>query len=132
MFSTLGSNLLLILILTLMYLGSLIANTILGIYNNTSNFKETFSKEKLLNGLLKGLIILVGAMLITIIISLLPEVLTAFGISASSTIVESISVAAMAGVLGSTVMKYAVDAVKKLYTILGAKAEETESVVEEE
>ena len=132
MFSTLGSNLLLILILTLMYLGSLIANTILGIYNNTSNLKETFSKEKLLNGLLKGLIILVGAMLITVIISLLPEVLTAFGISASSTIVESISVAAMAGVLGSTVMKYAVDAVKKLYTILGAKTEETEGVVEEE
>lgn len=132
MFSTLGGNLLLILILTLMYLGSLVANTILGIYNNTSNLKETFSKEKLLNGLLKGLIILVGAMLITIIISLLPEVLTAFGISASSTIVEPISVAAMAGVLGSTVMKYAVDAVKKLYTILGAKAEETEGVVEEE
>lgn len=132
MFSTLGSNLLLILILTLMYLGSLIANTILGIYNNTSNLKETFSKEKLLNGLLKGLIILIGAMLITVIISLLPEVLTAFGISASSAIVESISVAAMAGVLGSTVMKYAVDAVKKLYTILGAKAEETEDVVEEE
>lgn len=132
MFSTLGGNLLLILILTLMYLGSLVANTILGIYNNTSNLKETFSKEKLLNGLLKGLIILVGAMLITVIISLLPEVLTAFGISASSTIVESISVAAMAGVLGSTVMKYAVDAVKKLYTILGAKAEETEGVVEEE
>lgn len=132
MFSTLGGNLLLILILTLMYLGSLVANTILGIYNNTSNLKETFSREKLLNGLLKGLIILVGAMLITVIISLLPEVLTAFGISASSTIVESISVAAMAGVLGSTVMKYAVDAVKKLYTILGAKAEETEGVVEEE
>lgn len=132
MFSTLGSNLLLILILTLMYLGSLIANTILGIYNNTSNLKETFSKEKLLNGLLKGLIILVGAMLITVIISLLPEVLTAFGISASSAIVESISVAAMAGVLGSTVMKYAVDAVKKLYTILGAKTEEMEGVVEEE
>lgn len=132
MFSTLGGNLLLILILTLMYLGSLVANTILGIYNNTSNLKETFSKEKLLNGLLKGLIILVGAMLITVIISLLPEVLTAFGISASSTIVESISVAAMAGVLGSTVMKYAVDAVKKLYTILGAKTEETEGVVEEE
>lgn len=132
MFSTLGGNLLLILILTLMYLGSLVANTILGIYNNTSNLKETFSKEKLLNGLLKGLIILVGAMLITVIISLLPEVLTAFGISASSTIVESISVAAMAGVLGSTVMKYAVDAVKKLYTILGAKTEETEGAVEEE
>lgn len=132
MFSTLGGNLLLILILTLMYLGSLVANTILGIYNNTSNLKETFSKEKLLNGLLKGLIILVGAMLITVIISLLPEVLTAFGISASSTIVESISVAAMAGVLGSTVMKYAVDAVKKLYTILGAKTEETEGVVEKE
>lgn len=124
MFETLLSNLLLILILVVMYLGSLGANTILGIYYNISGIKENFSKEKLLKGLVRGGIVLAGSLLIAGIISLLPEVLTAFGIATESALFESISVAAMAGVIGSTVVRYLSDAVKKLYAILGTKGEE--------
>ena len=124
MFETLLSNLLLVFILVVMYLASLAANTILGIYHNISEVKESFSKEKLISGLARGGIVLFGALLIACIISLLPEVLAAFGIATESALFESISVAAMAGVMGSTIVRYLSDAVKKLYAILGVKGEE--------
>ena len=86
--------------------------------------KENFSKEKLISGLTRGGIVLFGALLIACIISLLPEVLAAFGIATETALFESISVAAMAGVMGSTIVRYLGDAVKKLYAILGVKGEE--------
>ena len=47
MFSTLLNNLALISILIIMYLASMLTNTVLGLYNNISNIKESFSKQKL-------------------------------------------------------------------------------------
>lgn len=121
MFSLLIENVLLITILVFMYLGSLVANTVLGTYHNIANLKESFSKEKLISGLIRGGIVLGGALMITVIISLLPEVLAAFGITAEAALFEGISVIAMGGVLASTIVRYLGDAVKKLYVILGNK-----------
>ena len=118
MFELLFQNLQLIGILILTYLGSLGVNTLLGIYNNLNNFKQEFSKEKLVHGLLRGGIILVGGLVITIVISLLPGLLTQFGISSSTDLFENISVVAMAGVLVSTIVRYLSDALKKFYSIL--------------
>ena len=124
MMTCLLNNLELIGILILMYVGAAGANILLGMYNNISNLKERFSKEKLIAGLTRCGIVLVGSLLITVIISLLPEVLAAFGIATETALFESISVAAMAGVMGSTIVRYLSDAVKKLYAILGVKGEE--------
>lgn len=126
MFSILLKNIALITILTIMYLASLGTNTILGLYHNLNDAKENFSKDKLISGLIRGGIILLGALLITAIISLLPEVLAAFGVTAEAALFESISVIGMGGVMASTVMRYLTDAVKKLYVILGAKSESKE------
>lgn len=126
MFSILLKNIALITILTIMYLASLGTNTILGLYYNLNDAKENFSKDKLISGLIRGGIILLGALLITAIISLLPEVLAAFGVTAEAALFESISVIGMGGVMASTVMRYLTDAVKKLYAILGAKSESKE------
>ena len=127
MFSTLLNNLALISILIIMYLASMLTNTVLGLYNNISNIKESFSKQKLFSGLIKGGITLVGALAIAAIISLLPDVLLAFGIQSESNILESISVAAMGGVIASAVVRYMSDAIKKLYEILGMRmSDETE------
>lgn len=127
MFSTLLNNLALISILIIMYLASMLTNTILGLYNNISNIKESFSKQKLFSGLIKGGITLAGALAIAAIISLLPDVLLAFGIQSESNILESISVAAMGGVIASAVVRYMSDAIKKLYEILGMRMnDETE------
>ena len=121
MFSTLLNNLALISILVIMYLASMLTNTVLGLYNNISNIRESFSKEKLISGLVKGGITLIGAIAIASIISLLPDVLLAFGIQSEDNILESISVAAMGGVIASTVVRYMGDAIKKLYEIIGAR-----------
>ena len=104
-----------------MYLGSMALNTILGLYYNISNLKKDFSKEMLINGLIRAAITLIGALGITALISLLPEVLAAFGITAEASLFEGISTVAMAGVLGSSILRYAKDAITKFYTILGNK-----------
>ena len=121
MFSTLLNNLALISILIIMYLASMLTNTVLGLYNNISNIKESFSKQKLFSGLIKGGVTLAGALAIAAIISLLPDVLLAFGIQSEGNILESISVAAMGGVIASAVVRYMGDAIKKLYEIIGAR-----------
>ena len=121
MFSTLLNNLALISILIIMYLASMLTNTVLGLYNNISNIKENFSKQKLFSGLIKGGITLAGALAIAAIISLLPDVLLAFGIQSESNILERISVAAMGGIIASAVVRYMSDAIKKLYEILGMR-----------
>lgn len=127
MFSTLLNNLALVSILVIMYLASMLTNTVLGLYNNISNIRESFSKEKLISGLVKGGITLIGALAIASIISLLPDVLLAFGIQSEGNILESISVAAMGGVIASAVVRYMGDAIKKLYEIIGARMnDETE------
>lgn len=127
MFSTLLNNLALISVLVIMYLASMLTNTVLGLYNNISNIRESFSKEKLISGLVKGGITLIGALAIASIISLLPDVLLAFGIQSEGNILESISVAAMGGVIASAVVRYMGDAIKKLYEIIGARMnDETE------
>ena len=121
MFSVLLENLLFIGVLVIMYLGSLGANTLFGIYHNLSTVKEDFSKEKLFSGLIRGGIVLVGSLLVTGIISLLPEVLAGFGITTEAGLFESISVVAMGGVMATTIVRYLGDALKKLYLILGSK-----------
>lgn len=117
-------NLMLVGILVALYLGSLLLNTVLGTYNNVAQLKSEFSKEKMLAGLAKGGIVLVGALGISAMISVLPQVLEAFGVAADSVVTENISVAAIVGVMGSTIVRYVMDAVKKLYTILGYTKEE--------
>lgn len=124
MFSTLLGNIALITILVLMYLGSLVLNTVLGTYHSISNLKESFSKERMIQGAVKGGIVLIGALGLTVLISLLPEVLAAFGIAAEASLIESLSSAAIASVMGSTIIRYLGDALKKFYTILGYNKEE--------
>lgn len=126
MFETLFNNLALVGMLTVMYLGSVVLNTLLGVYNNISQLKDEFSKEKLINGLVKSGIALIGSLGITLFITLLPQILTYFGIAADSVVIESISVAAIAGVMGSSILKYLSDALKKFYTILGYVKEKEE------
>ena len=124
MFEVLLNNILLIIVLVFMYLGSLALNTLLGAYHNISNLRESFSKEKLIQGAFRGGVVLISSLGITVLISLLPEVLTAFGIPTETALIEGLSSAAIAGVMGSTIVRYLSDALKKFYTILGYNKEE--------
>ena len=118
MLTCLLNNLQLMGILIAMYVGAFGANTLLGIYSNLAQAKEQFSKEKLIQGLIRGAIVLIGSLLITVIISLLPDTLTALGISVEEGMLEGISMVAIAGVMVSTILRYLKDAMSKFYGIL--------------
>lgn len=123
MFEILLQNLELISILILAFLGALGVNTLFGIYYNLNIVKENFSKEKLITGLIRGAIILIGGLVITAIVSLLPEILEGFSISAANSLFENVSVVAMAGILITTIVRYIGDALKKFYAILNSNTE---------
>ena len=118
MFETLVSNFKLIGILMAMYIGSFGANVILGIYSNIAVAKEEFSKEKLVQGLVRGLIVLLGCFAITCIISLLPDMVSALGVTIEDGALEGISITAMSGIIVSMIFRYLKDALQKFYTIL--------------
>ena len=120
MFEVLLQNLQLIGILILAYLGSLGINTLLGVYYNLNTLKESFFFFLLFTGLLRGGIVLLGGLAITVIISLLPEILAAFGVTTETSLFENLSVTAMAGILASTIVHYLSDALKKFYAILNS------------
>lgn len=124
MFDLLLKNIQLITILILAYLGSLGINTLLGVYYNLKTVKEQFSKQKLFAGLLRGGIVLLGGLAITVVISLLPAILENFGVEAESGLFENISIVAMAGILVSTIIRYLKDALQKFYAILNSHTEE--------
>ena len=118
MFSTLIENFKLIGILMVMYLGSFGVNVLLGLYSNIAEAKQSFSKEKFLQGLLRGLIVGIGCFVVTAIISLLPNLVSAIGISVEDGALEGISITAMSGVILSLIFRYIKDALTKFYTIL--------------
>ena len=124
MFTLLIDNLMLIGVLAIMYLVSVFINTVLGMYSNVAEMKQSFSWEKVRSGLSRAAILLVGALVITALITLLPEILAIFGITAETAIIESISVIAMATVMGSAILRYLKDAVTKFFNILGVKVKE--------
>lgn len=125
MLNCLLNNLQLMGILIAMYVGAFGANTLLGIYSNLAQAKEQFSKEKLIQGLIKGVIVLIGSLAITVIISLLPDTLTALGITIEDGMLEGISMVAVAGVMVTTILRYLKDAMSKFYAILyGEKKED--------
>jgi hypothetical protein len=117
-FSTLVENFKLIGILMVMYLGSFGVNVLLGLYSNIAEAKQSFSKEKFLQGLLRGLIVGIGCFVVTAIISLLPNLVSAIGISVEDGALEGISITAMSGVILSLIFRYIKDALTKFYTIL--------------
>lgn len=122
MFEILVSNVTLIFFLVIMYLFSLGLNTALGVYYNVNTLKEKFSKEKLFSGLIKGAIILAGTLGITVILSLIPSIITALGVTAELALFESLTIAGIGAIFVAAIAKYLADAVKKLYNILNQKS----------
>lgn len=118
-----------------MYLGSFGVNVLLGLYSNIAEAKQSFSKEKFLQGLLRGLIVGIGCFVVTAIISLLPNLVSAIGISVEDGALEGISITAMSGVILSLIFRYIKDALTKFYTILYGNIEvedATETTTEEQ
>lgn len=118
MFVYLLNNLKLIGVLLAMYIVSFGVNILFGIYYNTKSVKEQFSKEKLIEGLTKGAIVLIGGLLITTSISMLPSLVESLGITVEDGLFEGVSIAGVAGVLLTMTIRYLKDAITKFYAIL--------------
>lgn len=97
---------------------SILLNTLMGLFYNVGALKEVFSWEKLLAGLLKGLIIAIGLGLITLIVSLAPAIVeqTVFADQAKI-ITEAISMLFIISALVAAIVKYAGQGFRKLYQI---------------
>lgn len=124
MFVYLLNNIKLIGVLLAMYIVSFGVNVLFGIYYNTKSIKEQFSKEKLIEGLTKGAIVLIGGLLITTSISMLPSLVESLGITVEDGLFEGVSIAGVAGVLLTMTIRYLKDAITKFYAILYNKKEE--------
>ncbi len=124
MFVYLLNNIKLIGVLLAMYIVSFGVNVLFGVYYNTKSIKEQFSKEKLIEGLTKGAIVLIGGLLITTSISMLPSLVESLGITVEDGLFEGVSIAGIAGVLLTMTIRYLKDAITKFYAILYNKKEE--------
>ena len=124
MLNNLLPNLQIIGILLVAYAAALGVNTILGIYYNIDVIKQQFSWKKFWSGIIRGGILLVAAALITVILSCLPSMLESFGITASNSLFEGLSIGAIATVMLSCIIYYLKDAINKFYNILQGKKEE--------
>lgn len=127
----------LIFSLMLLFIASFVGNTALGTFYNTSMLKEMFNKERLLNGLLRGGMVVLGLALMVVIISLLPGVLEAAGLVELVKVASSLSLVSIAGIIVAATIKYAKGMVEKLYKILTGEdyveqLEESEAPAEED
>lgn len=119
MWEVLFSNLALIGALLVMFLCALSANTLFGVYYNVATLKESFKLDKLLLGLLRGAVVLVGVVGLIVVISLAPFILESAGLSdLTEAIINAISVIAIVGVILTATITYLIQALEKFKKIL--------------
>lgn len=118
MFTLLMTNLQLFAALLLLFTGSYAANTLLGTFYNITLLKEMFERERFIQGLLRGGVLVIGLALVICIISLLPGILEVAGLTQLLSIVEDLTLLSVAGLIVSATVKYAKGAIQKLYRII--------------
>lgn len=130
MWNFLLQNLQMLCALVIVYLLAFGANTLLGAANTVITPGFVFDKEKLWKGIRKGIVVLIGSLIVTVLISILPTVLEQFNIDGSY--IEGISVVAMALPVLTTSIAYVKDAIAKIFALLNVKATVKEEPKEEE
>jgi len=123
-------NIHLISILFLLYLGSYLAEVIAGIELNVSFLQQKFDLKKMLNSFIRAIATGVVLLLLTIIISFLPDVLEKANISIMNGMEEVISLLTIVTLLISAIIKYFTDTINKLRTIFNLSEEEEVELIE--
>ena len=118
MFSLLLTNLALFAGLLLLFIGSYAANILLGTFYNTSQLQQMFEKDRLMTGIKRGGVVLAGLVLLIVIISLLPGMLTVAGLTEIVPLVSDLTVVSIAGIIATATVKYTKGAIQKLYKII--------------
>lgn len=131
MLNTIITNIQIFGYLMLLFVGAYLSNILLGTFYNIKNLHEYFEKDIMLDGLKKGLCIIVSFILIIVVVGTLPEVAKLAGIQTD--VVSGVSLLSIATIIITASVKYLKDALTKLYKIISNQtAEESEPELDED
>lgn len=101
-----------------LFVGAVLANTCLGLYNNIIILLQPFDKKKLINTVLKTTCVAVGIILLVVVVTVLPVFCDTVGFTIPDQYIEVFSgLTVISGALIPT-CKYIKDAYDKLTAIL--------------
>lgn len=118
------SNLSLVMVMTVMFVLVWLSNFCFSLYYNLVEIQENFNWKRCYQGALKAGSVLVGLLLVTTVISTLPDILRNTGIDMQENTTELISMAVILVPYASAILYYLVDATKTFKDILGSKSAE--------
>ena len=102
-----------------LFLGAYLANMGLGIWKNVKIDGSTFDWTLIKQSVVKFIVLILSIALLSIVISVIPAYVIYVGIEISQDVLETIDALVIIGAFLTATLRYAVDAVGKLKTILG-------------
>lgn len=102
-----------------LFLGAYIANILLGAWKNVKINGNQFDWKLILQSGVKFVILGIGVGILSIVVSIIPTYLTYIGIEIGAETMETIDSMVIIGAFVTATIKYVVDAINKIKTILG-------------
>lgn len=102
-----------------LFLGAYIANILLGAWKNVKINGSQFDWKLILQSGIKFVILGIGVGILSIVVSIIPTYLTYIGIEIGAETMETIDSMVIIGAFVTATVKYVVDAINKIKTILG-------------
>lgn len=103
----------------LIFLGSYIANMALGAWKSVKIDGSTFDWKMILNSAIKYVVLTIGIAILAIVVAVVPEYATYIGITIDDATLEAIDSIVIIGAFLTSAIRYLVDAVNKIKSILG-------------
>lgn len=118
------SNVMVIGALVGMFVLAWLANFCFSLFYNLTEVQENFDKTKCVQGIVKAIAIGLGLVLVTIVISALPQLLVGIGIDIPESVSEFCSMSVILIPFASAIIYYVKDAVSTFINILGINKSE--------
>lgn len=119
MWNEIFANLWVISIFAIILACLIAANVISGLYYSIGAAGQAFSLQKLVLGLLKGLVVLIASYLIAVALTAVPYAIAASGIALEQSVLDSVSIIVLFLIWGWAIIKYGLAAIENLRKIFG-------------
>lgn len=103
----------------LIFLGAYISNVMLGAWKSVKIDGSTFDWKMILNSAIKYAVLTIGIAILAIVVAVVPEYATYIGITIEDATLQAIDSIVIIGAFLTSAIRYLVDAVNKVKTILG-------------
>ena len=97
---------------------AILANSAFGLWYNIDTLGGSFDKSKLIKTGKKIIVFAIGLGSLTLAITLLPVFITYTGVEIEQIVIDTISILAVCGLFGATIVYYLIQSVNKLAKIL--------------